>query len=246
MSFPYPECLSFEQVQHLAANGVTRWDADWFTKAGITDLDQMIDLAANGVNSLDAKRFTRAGITDLDQMLHLAVNGVTSLDALRFTRAGVTDPAQMLHLAANGVTGLDAWYFTEAGLTDLDQMIYLAANGVTGEDADWFVRVGITDPDQMISLAKLEPEPAVLHQIPDARQRTGNEIVDRVLSAGMRIGRFPNGTLTGLTRSTHIASELGQLTDDALDVTITLTEDEFDTTGKVTVALIRETLNIIH
>ena len=155
-------------------------------------------------------------LTD-EQRQHLDANRVTGEHAERFVEAGVTDPAQMLHLAANGMDGVDAFRFTE---------------------------VGITDPNQMISLVKLEP--GNLHRITAARKRAGNEIVDRVLSVGLRIGRFPTGTLTGLSRSTKIASELTELSDDALDVTITLAEDHFDTTDKISASLIRETLNIIH
>ena len=215
----YPEYLTAEQRQHLAANGVTADHAFWFAPAGITDPDVMICLKAHGVGGLAAYGFARVGITD---------------------------PDQMIHLEANGVNCLAAECFTEAGITDLDQMIYLAANGVTGWAAEWLAKAGVIDPDQMISLAKLTPRLAVLNQIPAARDRAGDEIVDRVLSTGERIGRFPTGTLTGLTRSTKIAAELTELSDDALDVTITLAEDHFDTTGKVTVDLIRETLNIIH
>ena len=158
---------------------------------------------------------------------------------------------QCQHLAANGVNSWAAEYFAEAGITEPEQMIHLTAHGVDSWDARWFAVAGITDHAQMIWLAKLTPYPAVpypavLTQIPAARKRTGDEIVDRVLSAAARIGRFPHGTLTGLTRSTKIAAELKELSDEALDVTITLAEDHFDTTGKVTVGLIRETLNIIH
>ena len=181
-----------------------------------------------------------------EQCQHLDANGVTGLDAFRFGQAGVTDPAQMLHLTVNGVRGWDAKGFTQAGITDPGQMLHLAANGVDGWDAFRLSEVGITDPGQMISLVKLEPDPAVLDRIPAARRRAGNQIVDRVISAGVRLGRFPNGTLTGLSRRSKIASELNNLTGDALDVSITLVEDQFDSTGKVTIDLIRETLNIIH
>ena len=203
-------------------------------------------LATNGVNGLDAEYFTEAGVTDTSQMIYLKANGVDGVYAERFTDAGITGLTQMIHLTANGVDGLDALWFSQARVTDLDQMIYLANNGVGGWFAKSFSQAGVTDPDQMISLVKLIPHLAVLDQIPAARKRAGDETVDRVLSAGERIGRFPNGTLTGLTRSTKIAAELKALADEALDVTITLVEDQFDTTGKVTVGLIRETLNIIH
>ena len=176
-----------------------------------------------GLPDLHADWFVDAGVTDLDQMIYLAANGVDGHSALSFTRAGITDPSQMLHLTANGVIGYNASRFS---------------------------RAGVTDPDQMISLAKLKPCPVDsnrdLNRIRAARARAGNEIVDRVLSAGVRIGRFPNGTLIGLSRSAKIAAELTELSDEALDVSVTLVEDQFDTTGKVTIGLIRETLNIIH
>ena len=220
----YPEYLSDEQCQHLDANGVP---------------------------GVDARTFSQAGITDPAQMIYLTAKGVPSVNASWFSQAGVTDPKQILHLTAHGVGGWDARSFAQAGVTGLEQMINLAANGVTGEDARWFAVAGITDHAQMIWLAKLTPYPAVpypavLTQIPAARKRAGDEIVDRVLSAGARIGRFPHGTLTGLTRSIKIAAELKELSDEALDVTFTLVEDEFDATGGISVARIRETLNIIH
>ena len=181
-----------------------------------------------------------------EQCQHLTANGVRGWDPERFAQSGVTDPAQMLHLTANGVCGWDAKGFTQAGITDPAQMLHLAANGVRGWDAWTFTQAGITDHAQMISLARLDPGDAVLSRIPAARFHAGYVLVDRVLSAGVRLGRFPNGTLTGLSRRSKIAAELTELSDEALDVTITLTEDEFDATGDISVARIRETLNIIH
>ena len=239
-----------EQMILLFANGVRGEDDDWyfyhFTEAGITARAQMLHLFANQVYGWDADSFTKAGIIDHAQMIDLKAKGLTGPDAEYFTAAGITDLDQMFHLKAHGVDGLDAAWFSQAGITDHAQMIDLKAKGLTGWAAAGFAHAGVTDPGQMLAFTRLEVAPEDLDRIPAARNRSGDEIVDRVLSAGVRLGRPPNGVLTGLSRSTKIATELTELSDEALDVTITLTEDEFDATGDISAARIRETLNIIH
>ena len=97
----------------------------------------------------------------------------------------------------------------------------------------------------MLRLAKMGCTPSGSANIAPARKRSGDAVVDRVLTVGDDLNRFPAGTLAALRRPSHLAEDLLAASDDDLRVAVVLAEDRYASTGEVSVPFIRQSIGIL-
>ena len=70
-------------VRRLRVSGVKVRDVVGYTKAGVSQYEDMIMLKQNMVSPVDARDYSKASIKRISDMTHLKVNGVTGVGGFR-------------------------------------------------------------------------------------------------------------------------------------------------------------------
>ena len=220
----FPEHLATGDAERLDAAGIGTEETHWYHAAGVLTVGGILAWQAVGLNGSEAFNYHFAGITTLDE-------------------------AQKLHAA--GISGCAACGYSVEGIKTSDAMLMLHGAGIDHGLVSAFQRAGTTTDSEMVRLAKIGWDRQAFVTVSRARQYAGDAVVDRVLAAGERLGRFPSGTLIAVVRSRALAMErrlaedLLAASDDDLQVAVVLAEDQYASTGKVSVPFIRESIGIL-
>ena len=190
------------------------------------------------------ERLSRGKGGDVSRLRAAGINGD---EAYWYRRAGVTASADMLAWKAAGIDGEDANQYREARVYTLSEALELRAVGVSPSIAYHYQQsCGVTGFASLLRYAKLGCDP-VMHRnvVRPARAQSGDEVVNRVLTVGDDLNRFPTGTLKALGRNAQLGEDLLAASGRDLRVAVVLAEDHYASTGNVSVQFISESIGIL-